>query len=233
MCGRVRLASDYSEIKIRMKFAADAPAPNFEPDWNKPPTMPMLVAMRSVEGQRVAKMMRWGLLPHWAKDEKISYSTFNARSEEFTTKPAFRDAWKWGQRCLVITDGFYEWKRLDEKGKEKQPYAVAIANGEQMVKAGLWSRWKNPKSGEEVLSCTILTCAPNRSMSEIHDRMPIILDEKDWPKWLDEESATNEELLALLRPTRIRQRGLGRSMLFVLRCQPQVPSCWGDHLELD
>jgi putative SOS response-associated peptidase YedK len=92
MCGRVRLSSDYSEIKIRLKFDRDTPTPNFEREWNLPPTRPMLVAIRSVDGKRTPKMMRWGLLPHWAKDEKIAYSTFNARTEEFTTKPAFRDA---------------------------------------------------------------------------------------------------------------------------------------------
>lgn len=82
----------------------------------------MLVAIRAEDGKRVPRMMR---LPHWAKDEKLSYSTINARAEEFTTKPAFKDAWKWGQRCLVVTDGFYEWKRLDAKGKEKQPMRSA------------------------------------------------------------------------------------------------------------
>jgi putative SOS response-associated peptidase YedK len=92
MCGRVRLASDYSEIKIRLKFAPDSLAPNFEPQWNKPPTSPMLVAIRNFEGLRIPKMMKWGLIPSWAKDEKLAYSTFNARSEEFTNKPAFRDA---------------------------------------------------------------------------------------------------------------------------------------------
>jgi SOS response associated peptidase (SRAP) len=117
MCGRVRLSSDYSEIKITLKFDLDAPAPNFEREWNLPPTRPMLVAIRSVDGKRTPKMMRWGLLPHWAKDEKIAYSTFNARSEEFTTRPAFRDAWKRGQRCLVVTDGFYEWKKLAADGR--------------------------------------------------------------------------------------------------------------------
>ncbi len=128
MCGRVRLSSDYSEIKIKLKFAPDAPAPNFAPDWNKPPTEPMLVAIRSVDGERVPKMMKWGLIPHWAKDDKLQFSTFNARAEDFATKPSFRDAWKWGQRCLVVTDGFYEWKKLDPKGKEKQPYAIAMAD---------------------------------------------------------------------------------------------------------
>ena len=110
----------------------------------------MLVAIGSVDGKRTPKMMRWGLLPHWAKDEKIAYSTFNARAEEFMVKPAFRDAWKRGQRCLVVTDGFYEWKKLDPKGKEKQPYAIAMADDRQMVMAGLWAKWKDPKSGDEI-----------------------------------------------------------------------------------
>ena len=186
MCGRVRLSSDYSEIKIKLMFDAAAPAPNHERDWNKPPTAPMLVAIRSEDGKRIPKMMRWGLLPHWAKDEKLSYSTFNARADEFTSKPAFKDAWKRGQRYLVVTDGFYEWK----KGiavKEKQPYAIAMADDGMMIMAGLWSRWKDPKSGGEVLSCTILTCAPNDIMSELHNRMPVILAEGDWPRWLGEE----------------------------------------------
>jgi putative SOS response-associated peptidase YedK len=181
MCGRVRLSSDYSEIKIRLKFSPHAPAPNFEPDWNKPPTEPMLVAIRSKDGERVPKMMKWGLIPHWAKDDKLQYSTFNARSEDFRTKPSFRDAWKWGQRCLVVTDGFYEWKKLDPKGKEKQPYAIATADDTPTVMAGLWAKWKSPKG-------------------ELHNRMPVILDEATWPKWLGEELTTEEELLTLLKP---------------------------------
>jgi putative SOS response-associated peptidase YedK len=200
MCGRVRLDNDYSEIKIRLKFAANAPAPNFEGDWNKPPTSPMLVAIRSIDGTRVPKMMKWGLIPHWAKDDRLAFSKFNARSEEFTTKPAFKDAWKRGQRCLVVTNGFYEWKKRDPKGKLKQAYAIAMADGSEMVMAGLWSTWRNPANGEEVQSCTVLTCAPNNAMAEIHNRMPVILAESDWPKWLGEESATEQELLALLRP---------------------------------
>lgn len=143
-------------------------------------------------------MMRWGLLPHWAKDEKLSYSTFNARTEEFTTKPAFKDAWKWGQRCLVVTDGFYEWEKLDAKGKQNQPYAIAMADNAPMVMAGLWAKWKSPK-GEQILSCTIITCAPNRVLGELHNRMPVILDGQDWPRWLGEEPASEQELLALLK----------------------------------
>jgi putative SOS response-associated peptidase YedK len=184
----VRLSSDYSEIKIRLKFAPNSVAPNFEPDWNKPPTAPMLVAIRFVNGERVAK------------DDKLQYSTFNARAEEFTTKPSFRDAWTRGQRCLVITDGFYVWKKRDAKGKLKQPHAIAMIENAQMVMAGLWAKWKAPTSGEEVLSCTILTCEPNNAMGELHDRMPVILAENDWPKWLGEEPTKKQELLALLKP---------------------------------
>jgi putative SOS response-associated peptidase YedK len=200
MCGRVRLSSDYSEIKIRLKFAPDAAAPNYEADWNKPPTGLMLVAIRSVDGKRIPKIMKWGLIPRWAKDEKIQYSTHNARSEEFATKPAFRDAWKRGQRCLVISNGFYEWKKLDAVGKKKQAYAIGMADDQEMVMAGLWEIWKSPTSGEEIHTCTVLTCGPNKAMGELHDRMPVILDEADWPKWLGEEPATNDELLALLKP---------------------------------
>jgi putative SOS response-associated peptidase YedK len=154
--------------------------------------------IRSEDGKRIPKMMKWGLLPHWAKDEKIAYSTFNARAEDFGTKPAFRDAWKRGQRCLVVTDGFYEWKKLTVK--EKQPYAIAMADDGQMVMAGLWAKWKDPKSGNEIQSCTILTCGPNDTMAELHDRMPVILTEDDWAKWLGEEPATEEQLLAMLKP---------------------------------
>jgi putative SOS response-associated peptidase YedK len=175
------------------------PPPNFAPDWNKPPTEPMLVAIRSVDGKRVPRMMKWGLIPHWAKDDKLQFSTFNARAEDFATKPSFRDVWKWGHRCLVVTDGFYEWKKLDPKGKQKQPHAIAMADDGQMVMAGLWAKWKSPK-GAEVLSCTVLTCEPNKLVGELHVRMPVILPEGEWWKWLGEEPAAEDELLAMLRP---------------------------------
>jgi putative SOS response-associated peptidase YedK len=200
MCGRARLSTDYSEIKIRLAFDLDAPAPNFDVNWNLAPTEPMLVAIRSEAGKRVPRMMKWGLIPHWSKDAKLAYSTINARSEDFTTKPSFRDVWKWGQRCLVVTDGFYEWRKLDEKGKQKQAYAIAMADDAPMVMAGLWARWKNPANGEEVLSCTVLTCAPNEEIAKLHNRMPVILNKDDWGMWLGEEPADDEALLALLKP---------------------------------
>src|SRR5437870_3758972 len=144
MCGRVRLGTDFSQIRIKLKFDATAPMPNIAASWNVCPTDPMLVAIRE-DGKRIAKQMRWGLVPWWAKDIKIGFSSINARAETVDTTPAFRDAWKRGQRCLVVTDGFYEWKK-----PEKQPYAVGMADDDLMVMAGLWDDWKDKKTGEHV-----------------------------------------------------------------------------------
>ncbi len=162
----------FSEIKIKLKFDAGAAAPNFEADFNMPPTALMLVAIRSQDGKRTPKMMKWGLIPHWAKDDKIQYSTHNARSEEFTTKAAFRDAWKCGQRCLLVHNGFYEWKKIDEKGKKKQAYAIDMADGSPMVTAGLWSLWKSPQSGEEMLTCTMMTARRRKSWASFTTGCP-------------------------------------------------------------
>ena len=194
MCGRVRLSSDYSEIKIKLKFDAEAAAPNFEPSWNTPPTGPMLVATHTQDGKRISEIMRWGLIPAWAKDAKIGYSTFNARADSVATKPTFRNAWKKGQRCLVVTNGFYEWQKSD-----RQPFAVAMNDDDLMVMAGLWDEWTSP-AGERIKSCTVITCEPNELIGMLHDRMPVILAEKDWPKWLGEQPATEDELKALLVP---------------------------------
>jgi len=121
MCGRAKLPNDYSEIKIRLRFDDRFPAPNFKASWNIAPTDPMLTAVRDREtGTRRPVLMRWGLIPWWSKDMKLQFSTFNAKAETVSTTPAFRDAWKDGRRCLVVTDGFYEWRKPD-----KPPFAIA------------------------------------------------------------------------------------------------------------
>jgi putative SOS response-associated peptidase YedK len=154
----------------------------------------MLVATYTADGRRISEVMRWGLIPRWAKDIKAGYSTFNARADSIADKPAFREAWKRGQRCLVVTDGFYEWRK-----KDRQPFAIAMADGDLMVKAGLWDEWVSP-AGERIKSCTVITCEPNGVVGVLHDRMPVILEEKDWPRWLGEQPATEQELQALLVP---------------------------------
>jgi putative SOS response-associated peptidase YedK len=195
MCGRVRFADEWSEVRIKLKFDPSSPAPNIPPSWNIPPTGTLLTAIRSEDGRRVPETMRFGLIPRWAKDAKMAFSTFNARAESVTEKPAFRDAWRRGQRCLVVTEGFYEWRKSD-----RQPFAIGMADAGLMTMAGLWDEWRDPTSRETMHSCTIITTEPNELMATLHDRMPVILAEKDWPKWLGEEPAREGELKALLVP---------------------------------
>ena len=131
-------------------------------------------------GERTLTLMRWGLVPSWAKDIKIGYSTFNARAEGIDTRPAFRAAWKAGRRCLVIADGYYEWRDTD-----KQPFAVALGNRGPMTFAGLWDLWRAP-DGKPLKSFTIITTHANACCSPLHDRMPVLLAPDRWAAWLGE-----------------------------------------------
>jgi putative SOS response-associated peptidase YedK len=195
MCGRARLPNDYSEIKITLKLSTLFAAPNLKPSWNIAPTDDMLCVVRDLKsGGRKPVKMRWGLIPAWSKEAKLKFPTFNARAEGITATPAFRDAWRAGRRCLVITDGFYEWRKTD-----KQPFAIACVTGALTVMAGLWEAWTSP-DGEVITSCTVITTAANALLAPIHDRMPVVLAEADWPAWLGEQPATETELLGLLKP---------------------------------
>lgn len=178
MCGRVKLPEDYSEIVDPRRVAGKLRKDVLR--FNVAPTMPVPVVVSS-NGPRELEFMRWGLVPSWAKDAKMSYSTFNARADTVATKPAFRGAWNAGRRCLVVTDGFYEWRKPD-----KQPFMIALGNKQLMCMAGLWEEWKS-KDGESVHSCTIITTKANTLMAPIHDRMPVIIGAEDWAKWLGEE----------------------------------------------
>ena len=141
--------------------------------------------MRLHEGKRELVRLRWGLIPVWAKDAKIAYSTLNARADTVATKPAFRAAFK-KRRCIVLTDGYYEWLR---EGKDKQPFLYEVGGGKPFAMAGLWEWWPGPKDkNEPVESCTIITTDANKLASEIHDRMPVILKPGDYDAWLDPET---------------------------------------------
>jgi putative SOS response-associated peptidase YedK len=140
--------------------------------------------------------MRWGLVPYWAKDIKIGFSTINAMAETVDTKSVFREAFK-RRRCLVPIEAFYEWKKLD--AKTKQPYAIALADRGIMALAGLWETWRSPAS-ETVRSFTIITTTPNELCAEIHNRMPVILGPEAWAQWLGEEEAEGDGLKSLLVP---------------------------------
>jgi putative SOS response-associated peptidase YedK len=197
MCGRAKLEGDVSELKIAFRIPPEYPAPNFAPSWNVAPTDKLpIVRYDPKAGSRTLDLMRWGLIPYWAKDIKIGFSTINAMAETVDAKPVFRDAFK-RRRCLVPIEAFYEWKKLGPK--EKQPYAIALADHGVMALAGLWDNWKS--SAEEwIRSFTIVTTTPNELCAEIHDRMPVILPPEAWPVWLGEEPADSERLKALLTP---------------------------------
>jgi putative SOS response-associated peptidase YedK len=156
--------------------------PWFGPSYNAAPQSAQpAVRLNRDSGSREFALLRWGLVPFWAKDAKLGYSTFNARSEEASRKPAFREALK-TRRCLVPADAFYEWKRLD--AKTKQPFAIALKSGEPYAFAGLWDRWQ-PNESAALETFTILTTGPNELMKPIHNRMPVILEPCDYDRWLD------------------------------------------------
>lgn len=196
MCGRFLNRTPASET-ARL-FGTTNPVPNFPPRYNLAPSEGVLaVRFNPDDGRRHLDVMRWGLIPIWAKDRSIGNKLINARGEDVAETQAFREAFQ-KRRCLVPADGFYEWKKV---ASGKEPYAIVPAEGEPVFAfAGLWDRWRDPATNEVVRSCCIITCPPNELLAPIHDRMPVILDQPDWARWLGEESARRQELQRLLRP---------------------------------
>ena len=194
MCGRYALTTAAKDLAQRFSLRG---APEFAPRFNVAPTQVMPVLIRSDDGSRQAEMMRWGLIPFWAKDDSIGNRLINARSESVAEKPAFRAAMK-RRRCLVPVDAFYEWQKLNG-GTRKQPHAIRMADESTFAFAGLWEQWSDDGEGE-VLSYTILTTKPNEALTKIHNRMPVILDPADYDAWLDPNAATGDELRRLFEP---------------------------------
>ena len=177
MCGRVRLSSDVSEIRLVFSIPPHRPTPNFPPSWNAAPTdsLPVVRYDKKV-GERSLDLLRWGLVPYWAKDLKLGFDNINAKAEGIETKPAFREAFQ-RRRCLVPVDNFYEWAKT---GTGKQPYAIALADRKPMALAGLWENWKSPE-GEWIRSFAIVTTTPNELCARLHNRMPVVLNPKPGP----------------------------------------------------
>jgi putative SOS response-associated peptidase YedK len=193
MCGRYKLTTPTSVIIE--DFNIRRGRLNLAPRYNIAPTQEAPV-VRGMGDDRTMSMMRWGLVPSWAKDTKIAFSTINARAETVADKPAFRDALR-QRRALVIADGFYEWK--SEAGG-KQPYLFARCDGRPMAFAGLWEHWTPPDgAGEAIDSFTIIVTAANDLMRDVHDRMPVILNPDAFDTWLDPRSPSNA-IMPLLRP---------------------------------
>jgi putative SOS response-associated peptidase YedK len=194
MCGRYRL-SRRKQI-VEEHFDSVSGEEDWSPRYNVAPTQPVpVIRQNPKEPIRELSLMRWGLIPSWARDASGAASMINARSETASTKPAFRDALK-SRRCLIPVDGFYEWMRT---GKAKQPYCFEVNEGELFALAGIWDRWKDPHRGW-IKTCSILTTSPNAVTSSAHDRMPVILDPDSYDLWLDPGMKNVDAASELLRP---------------------------------
>jgi putative SOS response-associated peptidase YedK len=193
MCGRFTLTVNPAEVQEA--FSTYTFPQQFAPRFNIAPTQPVLVIPN--DDQNTADFFVWGLIPMWAKDPSIGNRMINARAETLEEKPAFRGSLKY-KRCLVLADGFYEWKASEGK-KAKTPFFIHMKDRKPFAFAGLWDSWNSP-DGSLVRSCTIITTEPNELTSIIHNRMPVILHPRDYARWLDPSPQTPDQLKPLLKP---------------------------------
>jgi len=193
MCERFTLTVDPADLQ---DVFADYTFPaRFAPRFNIAPTQPVLAIPNNA--RNAADFLMWGLIPSWAKDPSIRSRLINARGETLAEKPSFRGGYKY-KRCLILTDGFYEWKSQPGT-KTKIPHFIHLKTHGVFAFAGLWDEWHAP-DGSTVRSCTIITTTPNQLMAPIHDRMPVILHPTDYAQWLDASPQTPESLQPLIRP---------------------------------
>lgn len=192
MCGRYTLTVDASVLATLFDLE---PLFEIEPRYNVAPSQPVPIVRTGPEGKREWATVRWGLIPSWAKDAKIGNRLINARAETAADKPSFRSAYK-HRRCLVPADGFYEWVKTDGG---KRPHHIRFADRRPFAFAGLWERW-TPADGDSVESCTILTTRPNSLVSDLHDRMPVILDPERFGGWIGKGPLSPDAAEAVLIP---------------------------------
>jgi putative SOS response-associated peptidase YedK len=194
VCGRFIQKTPLGEIRVLFKTLN--PVPNMAPRYNAAPTDNLAVVRYNPQtSERALDLLRWGLVPLWAKDLAFGPKCINARAETVATNRIFAEAFA-RRRCLIPADGFYEWQK---RGKATIPYAAVPRDG-IFAFAGLWERWRNPADGTIVRSFTIVTTTANELCRPVHERMPVILPAEVWSDWLGETGATPEGLLALLRP---------------------------------
>ena len=194
MCGRYRRTTREEELarrwSIPIPVQSDLPI-----SWNVAPSTAVLaIRIRRDTKAQSFDWLRWGLIPYWSTDKRIAYSTINARAESIDRTPAFRQAFQ-KRRCLIPADGFYEWRKTRPP---KVPFHISLKNEIPFCFAGVWEAWQNPESQEWLLSCSIITTEANELIAQIHDRMPVILREAEFPVWLGDTSEA--DLKSLLRP---------------------------------
>lgn len=196
MCGRYSLATPADTLAKHFRLSH---VPPVSPRYNIAPSQPIaIVRMHAPRHELEWAPVRWGLIPSWAKYPAIGNKMINARAETVAEKPAFREAFA-RSRCLVPADGYYEWQREGRMGQRKQPFYIRLRDGRPFAFAGLWERWVEP-DGTFVESCAILTTEPNETLTDIHDRMPVILAQADYDQWLDPAVRQAQLLQPLLRP---------------------------------
>ena len=220
MCGRITLTTDKDDLQSRFGYVNPS-GDLFTPRYNIAPSQNCPVVTVN-EDKRVLIMMRWGLVPFWAKDVKSGYNLINAKAETLKEKASFRTPFK-KKRCLVLADGFYEWTHSEKKGA-KQPYRFVLKNRQPFAFAGLWDEWSNPE-GEKLLTFTIITTTANELMESIHDRMPVILHEKDEGIWLDPQLADTDKLSQLLKPYSSKEMEAYKVSTFVNSPKNNGPKC--------
>ena len=192
MCGRFTLHANLKEIQETFKVDEVITEPT--PSYNVAPTQQVYAVVQH-DGKSVLEAMRWGLIPFWAKDASIGSKMINARAETLTEKSSFSRPLK-NQRCLIVADGFYEWRK---EGTAKIPTYIHLKSGKPFGFAGLYDTWKSPE-GELLTTCTIITTGPNEVTAPIHDRMPVIMPARSYTTWLNPANHDMEKLMALLAP---------------------------------
>lgn len=193
MCGRFTLTVDPAELQDT--FSGYIFPQKFAPRYNIAPSQPILAIPN--DDRNAADFFIWGLIPMWAKDPAIGIRLINARGETVAEKPSFRGSFKY-KRCLILADGFYEWKANPGK-KTKTAYYIHMQDRQPFAFAGLWDSWEG-LDGSSVKTCTIITTGPNELMEPLHDRMPVILHPRNHAQWLDPAPQTPESLLPLIKP---------------------------------
>jgi putative SOS response-associated peptidase YedK len=197
MCGRY--AAILPAESIAALFQTSGPLPNWAGTWNMAPTKDApVIRLHPRTGERHLGLLRWGLVPHWVKDLKATRQPINARGETIASTSMFRDAFA-RRRCLIPADAFYEWQTSDgAKQPAKLPWAIARADAACLVFAGLWEGWRGP-DGTIIRSFTIVTTEANAELRPLHERMPVVLEESDWPLWLGE--TTDASPGSLIQPS--------------------------------
>jgi len=189
MCGRFALGIPRKRLKERFGLSEIPEAPS---RYNIAPGQ-LVEAVVQAEGGRALKLLKWGLVPHWAKDPKIGYKMINARAETVAEKPSFRGALRY-RRCLVPAQGFYEWSHAGGKG---QPWFITSRTGEVLAMAGLWENFESP-AGEIIESLAVVTCQANELITPLHDRMPVLIEPQDDARWLDPKITDPKQLQDVL-----------------------------------